>query len=149
MKVAKPSNCARRGAAGRSSSGRHARGGVIVAAVLVCLLVASMLGLSLIRTMLVYHRQMQAAASNQQCFWLAEAAVERAERRLADDPDYEGETWTVGSDVLGGSQPAAATIEVIRDSQSSEPSKIRVEARYPDVPIQRTVCRRELTLTSK
>ncbi len=111
------------------------------------LLVASMVGLALIETILTHHRQMHIMSRQQQCFWLAEAGVERAVRKLADSPDYRGETWEVSADVLGIARPAVVTIEVTKAAESSETREIRSEARFPGDPVQRNAYQRKLTVS--
>ena len=122
------------------------RGGAVLAMVLAGLLAVSLLGLALVQTVLLQHRQMQAAGRQQQSFWLAEAGVQRAVQRLAQSADYAGERWIVPAEVLGAEQAGVVTIEVAKIDGSSESRAIRVEARFPDDPIRRTVWRRSLTL---
>jgi len=112
--------------------------------VLAGLLVASLLGLALIKKVLLHHRQAQVAGQQQQSFWLAEAGVQRAVQRLAKSPDYHGEEWVIPADVLGAARPARVTIEVTKADESSQAAEIRVESRFPDDPIRRTIYRRTL-----
>ncbi len=122
------------------------RAGAILAMVLACLLVASMLGLALIKTVLVHHRQMQVIGRQQQCFWLAEAGIQRAVQRLADSSDYGGEKWEVSADVLGGPRPAVVTIEVGEVAGSTDGRELRVEARFSGDPAWPNAYRRELVV---
>lgn len=126
---------------------RRPRRGSIVALVMIGLLVTSLLGLGLVQMLLVHHRQMETMGRRQQCFWLAEAGVQKAQRQLAEDPDYQGEKWTIPADVLDAARPALVTIAVDKDPDSSAAGTIRVEARFPDEGIRRAVCRREFALT--
>jgi hypothetical protein len=123
---------------------RPVRSGAILAMVLVCLLVASMLGIALVERVVMRHRQMTVVAQRQQCFWLAESGAQRALQRLAKSPDYPGETWVVPAQVLGGTQSGAVTIQVTKATEPRVGQRIVVEARFPDDPIRRTVCQREL-----
>jgi len=128
------------------SSKTNNRSGAILAFVLASLLVASLLGLAVVKTVLQHHRQVQVMSARQQCFWLAEAAAERAARKLAGSSDYQGETWEVSSEVLGTARPAVVTIEVNPVDGSPQARKLRAEARFADDPARRTAFRRELVV---
>jgi hypothetical protein len=129
----------------RSRPAARARHGAILAMVLASLLVASLLGLALVETLLLHHRQMQAVGRQQQSFWLAEAGLQRAIQRLAKSPDYGGEEWIVPAEVLGAAQPGVVVIEVTKADGPTEARKIKVEARFPDDPVRRNVFRRTFT----
>ena len=122
------------------------RSGAVLAMVMVSLLVASMLGLALIETVLMHYRQMHVMHRQQQCFWLAEAGIQRAIQRLADSSDYQGEKWQVSADVLGAARSAVVAIEVTTAAGPPRTRDILVEARFSDDPIRRGGCRRELTV---
>ena len=122
------------------------RAGAILAMVLASLLVASMLGLALIKTVLVHHRQMRVMSRQQQCFWLAEAGVQRAVLRLADSSDYGGEKWEVSADALPDARPAVVTIEIGKVAGSADRRELRVEARFSGDPTWPNACRRELVV---
>ena len=124
----------------------HTRSGAVLAMVLVSLLVASLLGLALVQTVLIHHRQTRLLGRQQQCFWLAEAGVQRAIAGLAATADYSGETWEVSAETLGAERSAVVTIEVTRPADSAETRQIRVEARFPDEPTQRIASLRELVV---
>ena len=124
------------------------RTGAILAMVLAFILVAGMLGLALIETVLVHHRQMHVVGRQQQSFWLAEAVIQRAVGQLADSSDYQGEKWEISADVLGPSRRAVVTIEVGKATKPGEIREIRVEVLLPDDPLPGTTCRRELALAA-
>ncbi|MDD4267448.1 MAG: hypothetical protein GXY25_04625 [Pirellulaceae bacterium] len=123
---------------------RVRRAGSVLALVLASLLVASMLGLALLKTVLVHHRQARLLGGQHQALWLAEAGVQRAIRGLAASPDYEGETWEVTAETLGAARPAVVTIQVAK-SESKGDRTIRVEARLGRAP-EANVYRRELAV---
>jgi Tfp pilus assembly protein PilX len=123
-----------------------ARGGAVLAMVLAGLLVVSMLALVLVQAVFLHHRQARMTGLRQQCFWLAEAGVQRAARQLAESADYGGEKWVVPAKVLGADLPGVVTIEVTKADGALAASKVCVEARFPDGAIRRTVCQRDLTL---
>lgn len=126
------------------SESRQSRQGAIVVAVLVALLAATMIGLTLVESVLAHHRQMQVMADRQQCFWLAESAVQRALERLGKSPEYPGETWTVPPKELAASHSGVVTIEVKRVTEPRAGRKIRVEARFPEQTVRQVVCQREV-----
>lgn len=102
------------------------RRGAILVIVLITMLVASMLGIALIKKVLIHKQQVQLFNGQQQSLWLAEAGIQRAVRHLSDQPDYEGETWEVPTDVLGPSRSAQVTIEVAPQEDEPETRTIRV-----------------------
>ncbi len=119
------------------------RRGSILVVVLVSLLVASMLGASLIRTVVVHHRQMRILGGQQQAFWLAEAGVQRAEAQLSKDAQYNGETWPVPAGVLGASRTAEVKIQVTRPDGQPLVRAIRVEVVLDDGRAEPAGCQRE------
>ncbi|MBN1852282.1 MAG: hypothetical protein JW829_06145 [Pirellulales bacterium] len=122
------------------------RAGSILAVVLACLLVASMVGLALIRTVWIHHRQVRVMGLQRQCFWLLEAGIQRAGRKLAGVSEYQGEKWEIAADVLGTHAPAVVTIEVKQVDHSPDKRMVRVEARFANETMQDIVCQRELIL---
>jgi Tfp pilus assembly protein PilX len=123
------------------------RSGAILAMVLASILVAGMLGLALIKTVLVHHRQIRVIGRQQQCFWLAEAGVQRAVRSLAQSSDYGGEKWELSADVLGDATPAVVTIEIAKLAGSGDARELRVEARFSGAPTRPNACRRVLAVS--
>ena len=124
------------------------RAGAILAMVLACILVAGLLGLALIETVLVNHRQMHVVGRQQQSFWLAEAGIQRAVRQLAGSPDYQGEKWEIAADVLNSPHAALVTIEVGKPAASTEMREVRVEVRFPENPLPGAAYRRELVVAA-
>jgi len=122
------------------------RTGAVLAMVLASLLVASLLGLSLIETVLVHHRQMRVVGRQQQGFWLAEAGLQRALRGLAENADYAGETWEVSAETFGGVRPAVVAIEVVEAAESSGTRRVRAEARLPGASPGQDVFVREVAI---
>jgi Tfp pilus assembly protein PilX len=108
------------------------RPGAVTVAVLVCLVVAAMIGGALLRTGFVQRRRIQMEERRLQALWLAESGLERAAARLADAPDYRGETWEVPAADLGG--PWAGTVTIAVETTNAPPSRrtVRVQADYPN-----------------
>ena len=67
-----------------------------------------------------------------QAEWLAESGLERAAVRLAEAPDYRGETWQVPAADLGG--PWSGTVTIAVEPVAAQPARrtVRVQADYPD-----------------
>jgi Tfp pilus assembly protein PilX len=123
------------------------RHGSILVIVLISLLVATMLGLGLIKTVLIHHRQSRVVSGQQQAFWLAEAGVQRAVRKLAETPQYQGEVWQVPADVLGSSRTAAVTVEVVKSDEKPNQRVIRVHVELDDGLAQPTGYQQEYRVT--
>lgn len=120
------------------------RRGSVLALVLISLLVASMLGLALLKTVVVHHRQARLLGGQHQALWLAEAGAQRAIRGLAASPDYEGETWEIAAETLGSARSAVVTIQVAKSGSNGDRT-IRIEARLGRAP-EANVYRRELVV---
>src|SRR4051812_26209456 len=78
------------------------RRGAFTVVVLVCLLISTMLLASLLKLALMHDGQSEHVLLRLQTAWLAESGLERAAERLAAGPAYNGETWTIKADRLGG-----------------------------------------------
>ncbi|HUT93389.1 MAG TPA: hypothetical protein VMY37_28255 [Thermoguttaceae bacterium] len=112
------------------------RGAVLLVAI-VCIAVASVIFLSILRLSVAERTRVEVEAWQVQAAWLAESALERAAARLADDPDYEGETWSLSAEDLGTRDGAAVTIRAETIPEQKQRRLIRVEADYPDHPQHR------------
>ncbi len=66
-----------------------------------------------------------------QAGWLAESGLERAAARLERDPDFEGETWTIAAEELGGNAGAEVRIEVERVDGRPRLRRVRVRSDHP------------------
>jgi len=112
------------------------RGAVLLVAV-VSIAVASVIFLSVLRLSVAQRNRAEAQAWQVQAAWLAESALERAAARLADDPDYQGETWSLSADDLGTRHGAVVTIRAETILERKQRRLIRVQADYPDRPQRR------------
>ncbi len=118
---------------------------MISVGVLVCLLVMTLICGSLLR---LVHSQRALVRNHErmlQADWLAASALERAARRLGDDPAYRGETWRLSAEDLGGRTPGVVTINVEprRDPAEANRRQVTVEADFPIDPPQRVRSRRQ------
>ena len=101
---------------------------------LVCLAVATAISLVVVRQIAAERHAAQMNQRSLQAWWLAEAGVERAAARLAADPKYAGETWTIPAKELAAGESAAVRIEVETIAGRPERRSVRVEADYADAP---------------
>ena len=100
-------------------------------AALVALLCLSLLGLiiaAMLRANLTRRDHLRSIAHRLQADWLVEAGAERAAARLESGGDYEGETWRIPAEALGG-RSAVVDIEVASADDGSK--TVRVRADYP------------------
>ena len=122
------------------------RSGVILAAVLISLFVVLLVGAELTRAIVTHHRHTHLAESQQQSFWLAESAFQRAAHALARSPDYEGETWRIPADVLGAGSPGVAIIQIEPAADPDTGRVLRVQAYYPEDGPHRILHEREMSV---
>ncbi|MBN2580408.1 MAG: hypothetical protein JXB10_15600 [Pirellulales bacterium] len=110
------------------------RRGMILILVLVCLAVAAMVIVVAVRRAVVADRGAQHAGWNLQAAWLAESGVQRAAARLADDPQYAGQTWDIPAAELDGRHAGKVTIAVRPADDAPRRRIVRVTAFFPDDP---------------
>ncbi|RUL88070.1 hypothetical protein [Tautonia sociabilis] len=115
----------------RPSSSRTDRQGGAALVALVCLSVIVLVVAGLIRLGADRAEHLLALERESQALWLVEAGLERAAAQLRVDPSYEGETWTLPPEALGGRE-GTVTIEVEEtDPGADQPLTVRVRADYP------------------
>jgi Tfp pilus assembly protein PilX len=109
----------------------HNRRGAILLVVLVCLIVITLMCVALLRQGIMGRGQVQSEERRVQARWLAESGLERAASRLASDAGYQGESWKIKSDAIGGRWPGLVTITVA--SVKGHPARrlVQVQADYP------------------
>ncbi len=118
----------------RKQRGPRRRGAFVIAA-LGCLAVAVVLFVLLAKQAVLEHQATQANQRNMQAAWLAEAGIERAVYRLAADPKYTGETWTVTAQQLAADDGGVVRITVHPSKYQPKPNSrytISVVADFPD-----------------
>jgi hypothetical protein len=103
--------------------------------IVVCFAVAATLFVLLARSAISQRRAADTHYWNLQAQWLGEAALERAAARLAKDPKYDGETWTVPAKEFVANRAGVARIQVEKDADHPGRRLVRVEAVYPDDPV--------------
>jgi hypothetical protein len=125
------------------------RRGVVLLIAVVCIAAASVIFVSVLRLAAAERRRGDAEAWQVQAAWLAESAVERAVARLADDPQYQGETWSLSPDDLGTRHSAIVVVHVETTPEREQRRLIRVEADYPDHPHRRARESKQITVQVK
>ena len=86
----------------RASPSKRDRDGSVVVVVLVCLMALAMIGAASLRVALDERRVIRADEGRLQAEWLMRSGLERAVFRLAEEDAYEGETWEIPADAVGG-----------------------------------------------
>jgi len=104
------------------------QGGVAVIA-LICLSLLGLIIAGLLRVDLGRRGQIRAVEHRLQADWLVEAGLERAAARIAQNADYEGESWRIPAEALGG-RSAIVLIEVESTDRGNLKS-VRVRSDYP------------------
>ena len=120
--------------------------GAILVVVLVGLLAVVMIGGAVSRAIALHHREVHRMELNQQAFWLAESAMQRALHAAANSADYDGETWRVEAREFGGVDDGVAVIRLTTIDESSGARRLVVEAYYPEESADRILYRRELNV---
>ncbi len=108
--------------------------GAILVVVLVCLAVATAISVVVVRQIATERHAVQMNHRSLQALWLAEGGIERAVARLAADPKYTGETWTIPANELAADDSGVVKIHVETIAGESERRSVRVEADYTDAP---------------
>jgi type II secretory pathway component PulK len=128
----------------------YRRGGGLIVALVTLLVVTSLMG-SLIRSLLLEMRQSRHEAADLQAQWMAEAALDRAAAKLRSNADYAGETWNVEfSPTTANSGGSSGVVEIkVERGAEDQPTRVSVEARYPDDPQRRAKVERVLQIPSQ
>jgi len=114
--------------------GPPGRRGAVLIVILVCVALAVTIIVSVARSAVVQQQRVRTRAWQLQARLLAESALERAAARLAADPKYAGETWSVPPEALDGRDGAAVQIQVEDLPRASSRRLVRVRADFPDQP---------------
>jgi hypothetical protein len=117
--------------------------------ILICFVVAAAMFVILAHQVIAERRAAEAQLWTAQAEWIAEAAVERAAARLTADAKYSGETWTIAAAEMGGKQGAHAKIRVEPVAGRPDSRSLRIEADYPDDPVHRARCTKQITIELK
>lgn len=110
---------------GRQQSAAH--GGMVVLIVLIVLGLACLLLVAVVRDATIEHRRVREYEHERQVESLAAAGVERGRARLARDPNFVGETWSINAAELPGGSPGTVAIDV--SPVAGLPQRRRIRAR--------------------
>lgn len=113
------------------------RRGIVLFIAIVATAMAALVFMAILKTAVAERRAMETRQWQEQAAWLAESGARRAAAKLEADPDYQGETWTIPADELGGEDAAVVQIEIAPDDEHADRRRVRVEADYPDDPTHR------------
>ena len=125
---------------------RRSRSGIVLVTVIVLTFVTSVLMVIWVRSAISRHQQSKRRAWELQALWLVEAGLERTAARLAEDQNYQGETWQIGAEELGGQRSAAVQIKIDVVPGSADLRLATVSATYPDTEFQRARRTKQVTL---
>lgn len=113
---------------------RERRSATVLICVLACLVVVTGISAAMIKSALTARKAVRQERARAQAMFLLEAGIQRAVARLTRDADYQGESWRLPAEVLGGMDTALVEIAVSEASDAS--STVAVTAQYPaDSPL--------------
>ncbi|WP_339909699.1 hypothetical protein [Symmachiella dynata] len=112
------------------------RGAALIVAMICTVLVTLMLG-TMVKITLTRAQQARHREHALQADWLAEAGLERAQALLTAQPDYQGETWDIEAETLGGPYRGTVTIRVAAIPENPQARDVSVQAEYPAGQIER------------
>jgi Tfp pilus assembly protein PilX len=121
-------------------STRAPRRGAVLVAALVCVLVVTGIVGGMLQGALRARRQLHAERDLSQTELLLAAGVARAAARLADEPEYDGETWQLASEEIIGRGAGVVTIQAAL-AENAESWLVTIVAEYPagsEISIRRT-----------
>ncbi len=114
------------------SVSRRQRRGTITFAVLVCLVVLSLISASLLKLARAQRRAILRQESALQADSLAASGFRLALARIAADPGYKGETWTITPAALGTDGSGVVKIDVTpgKDDNQEQERRVSIRAEY-------------------
>lgn len=110
---------------------RAPRRGAATLLLILCLAVLGMVCGATYRAIALDERLARHERQRAQAWWLAEAGLERAMARLASEPGFRGETWSIDAAELGESDGAIVNIQVRGDAADVRQREVVVTAQYP------------------
>ena len=103
----------------------QARRGAVLVMALIALTLLTIIGAALVRLAVMETKAIDLRLRGCQARRLAEAGVARGAARLASDPGYRGETWTLSRADWPAGVPAQVTIEI---GETDKPGWRRITA---------------------
>ncbi len=112
-----------------SSTARSHRGTVLVATLVCLLVVMGILG-AMVQGALRAQKQLHRERDFRQTEFLLQAGSDRANYRLANDANYQGETWNLPADSIADRGEGRVTIQIVAGSGEAV-RKAQIMAEYP------------------
>ena len=119
----------------RARHRRRSHRGAILVAALMCVFIIGAVTVTATRSMVRQARQARQQAHQQQAYWIAVSALDRAAAMRRQQPDYRGETWTIPAAELDGRRQGVAEIRLSK--QGASQLIVNVRAAYPADDIHR------------
>lgn len=94
--------------------------GVAALAVIVCLIIVASIGGALVLDLKAGWEDYRQSRLALQADWLMASAFDRVRSQLLNNPDYAGETWSIGADQIDGRSSAEIQITVIRPNEAEK-----------------------------
>ncbi|WP_435006687.1 hypothetical protein P12x_004191 [Tundrisphaera lichenicola] len=118
-------------------TGRSRRRGLVSIVVLIALIVIALIGAGLLKAVLARRVEIGLEERRIQATWLAESALDRAEARLAESSDYQGESWEISAQELGNRGSGTVLIQVEEVPEHFDRRRVRIRADFPNHSIHR------------
>lgn len=106
------------------------RRGAFLLMAMVCLVLTSALLGTLLKMAVFSRKAAQTEVAALQAEWLAESALDRAAVKLLGDANYQGETWDIPQEELGGKE-AGQVIIAVKPGEASHLRTVEAIARFP------------------
>ncbi|MFK7777762.1 MAG: hypothetical protein QM501_06520 [Gimesia sp.] len=119
------------------------RRGTIILLPMICLVLALAIIGELLQQTSMELKQIKKGQHHLQAVWLADAAAQRAAKKLSHQQNYAGETWKLQPAEIGGMLPGEVIIEIERTNQKNNFITIRTLASYPANTMERVRVIRE------
>lgn len=106
------------------------RRGAFLIIAMICLLLTSGLLATLLKMAALSRKAARMEAHSLQSEWLAESALDRAAAKLSGDASYQGETWNIKAEDLGGHH-AGEVIIAVKPGDQAQFRQVEAVARFP------------------
>lgn len=108
----------------------HKRRGAFLIIAMICLLLTSGLLATLLKMAALSRKAAQMEIHSLEAEWLAESALDRAAAKLSGDANYQGETWAIKAEDLGGHH-AAQVVIAVKAGDQTHLREVEAVARFP------------------
>ncbi len=108
----------------------HKRRGAFLIIAMICLVLTSGLLATLLKMAALSRKAAQMEFHSLQAEWLAESALDRAAAKLSGDANYQGETWDIKAEDLGGHH-AGQVVIAVKAGDQTHLREVEAVARFP------------------